>query len=123
MHVILKPPETERKKISGSVRRAGKSVLQTRTGRVRSLICPHSGALAQANAAPDAKHLISGRDQAILPSSGKPFGECLRPGNTLRQTVARYFDGKSLDVGRRPLEAPLTLPDCSGLGTHKAEAA
>jgi len=91
--------------------------------RVRSLICSHSGLFAHADAAQGAKHLISGRDQAILPSNGRRLGECWRLGNTPRQPVAVYFDGKSMEVGRRPFEAPFTLPDCSGHGTHKAEAA
>jgi len=46
-----------------------------------------------------------------------------RSGNNLLQPVAVYLYGKPMEVGRRPFEAPFTLPDCAGHGTHKAEAA
>ncbi len=76
MRVTAIPTQTERKPQDRSVRRAEKRRRQARMLRVCGLIRPAASVCATADTAWGGKHLSSGQDQAILPSSGRPLGEC-----------------------------------------------
>ena len=58
------------------VRRAEERCCRARMMRVRGLILPHSSVCTTAATARGDKRLPSGQNQAILPSSDRPFGEC-----------------------------------------------
>ena len=68
--------ETEQKRQDSSDCRAEKPDSRTTKRQIRDPNCPHSGITANADAVRRTKPLITRRDQAILPSSGRPLGEC-----------------------------------------------
>ena len=76
MRVTAIPTQTERKRLGRSVRRAEKRRCRTRMLRVRGSILSAPRVCATADAARDEKQLFSGQNQAILPSNGRPLGEC-----------------------------------------------
>jgi len=83
MRVTLKLPANERARLDRSAWRAEKRHRWAGVVRVRDQIGLHSGVLAHTSAARAAKYLIRQQNQATLPSSGSPLGECrfgsLRP--------------------------------------------
>lgn len=76
MRMMLKLPESERKRQDRSVRRAAKGGRITKVTLIRGPIHPHSSALTTAVEAESANLLIWRQDQAQVTSSGRPLGEC-----------------------------------------------
>ena len=68
--------ETERKRQDGSVHRAEERRCRARMLRLRGPIHPQSSVPATADDAWSGKLLICRQNFAILPSSGRPLGEC-----------------------------------------------
>ncbi len=68
--------QASRKRQDRSVRRAKKKGRRARMPWVCGLIRLTPGVSATAETARGEKHLLSAQDQAILPSSGRPLGEC-----------------------------------------------
>ena len=76
MRVTAIQAQTERKRQDRSVRRAEKRGRRARKMRVRGPIRPITAVCTTADAARGEKCLLNGHDQATLPSSGRPLGEC-----------------------------------------------
>jgi hypothetical protein len=78
MRVTLKLPEDERRRQDRSIGRAKKRARRVKMMRIHDPIHPALGAYATADAARVEKRLVSWQNQALLPSSGRPLGECRR---------------------------------------------
>ncbi len=100
MRVTLKLTETERTRLGRSVRRAEKRRRRTKMLRVRGTIRSAQRVCATADAARDEKHLLSGQNQAILPSYCRPLGECrlCNPKIVLQSKNRKYWFGRVAKV-------------------------
>jgi hypothetical protein len=76
MRVTAIRTQTERKPQHRSARRAGERCRQARMLRVHGPIRRAPGVCATTDAALGGKRLFNWHNQAILPPSGRPLGEC-----------------------------------------------
>jgi len=96
MRVTASPIETARKPQDRSVRRAEKRRSRAKMMPVRGPIRPAPGVCETADAARGEKRLFNWRNQAILPSDGRPLGECRFKPLAADSAMTSYIRGRAL---------------------------